>query len=142
MAGFVGTSNILSGDVAEAVLGRRGTFTVRPGEDPHRPARTPTVAPGFVAVPGHVRDVVYLGSDTRYHVALDGGGELAVLEQNVTTSSMEVLALKDRPVRLTWDQRHTLAVDPGRGGARHRGGERHELESIPAAHVGRAARPC
>jgi len=55
--------------------------------------------------------VVYLGSDTRYHVALDLGGELEVIKQNVTTSSMEVLALKGRQVRLVWDHQHTLPVD-------------------------------
>ena len=30
VAGFVGTSNLLSGEVAAAILGRRGTFTIRP----------------------------------------------------------------------------------------------------------------
>src|SRR5262249_30873512 len=30
VAGFVGTSNVISGAVAEAVTGERGTFTVRP----------------------------------------------------------------------------------------------------------------
>ena len=43
---------------------------------------------------GRVHDVVYLGSDTKYHVALDAGGELAVIKQNVATSSMEALALE------------------------------------------------
>jgi putative spermidine/putrescine transport system ATP-binding protein len=59
---------------------------------------------------GHVRDVVYLGSDTKYHVTLDVGGELAVIKQNVATSSMDALALKGAPVRLIWDRRHTLPV--------------------------------
>ncbi len=59
-----------------------------PGSGRRRPARS--------AVDGHVQDVVYLGSDTRYHVTLDAGGELEVIKQNVTTSSMEVLALKGR----------------------------------------------
>jgi putative spermidine/putrescine transport system ATP-binding protein len=112
VAGFVGTSNLLSGDVAEAVLGRRGTFTVRPEKIRIVETDAPAAA-GFLSVPGRVRDVVYLGSDTRYIVTLERGGELAVLAQNVTTSSMEVLALKDREVRLTWDERHTLPVEPG-----------------------------
>ena len=30
VAGFVGTSNLLTGDVAQTVLGRTGTFTIRP----------------------------------------------------------------------------------------------------------------
>jgi hypothetical protein len=57
-----------------------------------------------------VRDVVYLGSDTKFHVALDGGGELAVIQQNVATSSMEALALKGTAVQLVWDRRHTLSL--------------------------------
>ncbi len=68
-----------------------------------------------MGAPGHIHDVVYLGSDTKYHVSLDVGGELAVIKQNVTTSSMEVLARKGQPVLLTWDRRHMLpvATDPG-----------------------------
>ncbi len=34
VAGFVGTSNLLSGATAEAILGRSGTYTVTAGEDP------------------------------------------------------------------------------------------------------------
>src|SRR5258706_3914400 len=33
VAGFVGTSNLLSGAVAERIVGRSGTFTVRPGKN-------------------------------------------------------------------------------------------------------------
>jgi putative spermidine/putrescine transport system ATP-binding protein len=109
VAGFVGTSNILSGASAEAVLGERGTFTVRP-EKIHLAEPGEPIQAGFVSALGQVRDVVYLGSDTRYHVTLDAGGELAVIKQNVATSSMEALALKGRAVRLTWDRRHTLPV--------------------------------
>ena len=38
VAGFVGTSNLLRGAAAVALVGTEGLFTVRPGEDPdHRP---------------------------------------------------------------------------------------------------------
>jgi putative spermidine/putrescine transport system ATP-binding protein len=109
VAGFVGASNILQGTTAEAVLGRQGTFTVRP-EKIHLDDREASVPDGFDSVTGTVHDVVYLGSDTRYHVELDAGGELIVIKQNVTTSSMGALALKGKQVRLTWDREHTLAV--------------------------------
>jgi putative spermidine/putrescine transport system ATP-binding protein len=125
VAGFVGTSNILSGDAAEAVLGTRGTFTVRP-EKIHLADPGEAVAPDFVSALGHVRDVVYLGSDTRYHVALDAGAELAVIKQNVATSSMEALALKGRAVRLTWDRRHALPVAIDRDDGNTPGGAEHE----------------
>jgi putative spermidine/putrescine transport system ATP-binding protein len=111
VAGFVGTSNILEGAVAQALLGEPGPFTIRP-EKIHMAEPGSEPAPGFVSAAGHVQDVVYLGSDTRYHVTLEAGGALAVMAQNVATSSMEALALKDKAVSLTWDRRHTLPVAP------------------------------
>jgi putative spermidine/putrescine transport system ATP-binding protein len=112
VAGFVGSSNLLSGEVASAIVGRDGTFTVRP-EKIHLEAPQAVVPSGSVSALGHVRDVVYLGSDTKYHVALDAGGELTVIKQNMATSSMEALALKGTAVRLVWEGRHTLAVEAG-----------------------------
>jgi putative spermidine/putrescine transport system ATP-binding protein len=112
VAGFVGTSNVLEGPVAQAVAGRLGTYTVRP-EKIHLESAGGPVPAGSVAIEGEVRDVVYLGSDTRYLVTLDLGGELEVIKQNVTTSSMEVLALKGQRVRLVWDRQHTLPIAIG-----------------------------
>jgi putative spermidine/putrescine transport system ATP-binding protein len=59
---------------------------------------------------GRIRDVVYIGPDTRYIVALEMGGELVVTQQNLETSSMEALAARDRPVRLVWKRRHVLSL--------------------------------
>jgi putative spermidine/putrescine transport system ATP-binding protein len=112
VAGFVGISNILSGPVAELVTGRPATVTVRP-EKIHLEEPGAAVPAGSVSLDGHIHDVVYLGSDTKYHVTLDAGGELAVIKQNVTTSSMEALAMKGRAVRLVWDASHTLPVEVG-----------------------------
>ncbi len=109
VAGFVGISNILEGAVAAFVTDGAGTVTVRPEKihllDPGDP-----VPAGSVALTGRVHDVVYLGSDTKYLVELDAGGTLAVIKQNVATSSMEALALKGKPVLLAWDRTHTLPV--------------------------------
>ena len=112
VAGFVGTSNLLTGDTAQTVLGTTGTFTVRPEKirmaDPgvsHGPAEA--------SATGTIRDVVYLGPDTRYIVALDAGGELVVTQQNLETSSMEALSAKGRSVRLVWKRQHNLPVGDG-----------------------------
>ena len=59
---------------------------------------------------GSIRSVVYLGSDTRYIVALDAGGELVVTQQNLATSSMEALAQQGKAVRLTWKRQHNFPV--------------------------------
>jgi putative spermidine/putrescine transport system ATP-binding protein len=108
----VGTSNILSGATAEAILGRTGTFTVRP-EKIHLEESDAAVPNGSAFADGRVHDVVYLGSDTKYYVELAAGGTLAVIKQNVATSSTEALAQKGRSVRLVWERRHALPLQAG-----------------------------
>jgi putative spermidine/putrescine transport system ATP-binding protein len=114
VAGFVGTSNLLLGDVAKAIVGRSGTFTVRPEKirlgEPDAP-----VAGDEVGALGRIRQVVYLGPDTRYHVALDAGGELVVTQQNLATSSVDARSAQGRAVRLVWKRQHIFPV--GGGGA-------------------------
>jgi len=109
VAGFVGTSNLLRGEVAQRVLGELGTFTVRP--EKIRFAGLDEVATGDeTTTTGRIREVVYLGSETRYHVALDAGGELVVTQQNLATSSMEALAAQGNAVRLVWKRQHNLPI--------------------------------
>jgi putative spermidine/putrescine transport system ATP-binding protein len=109
VAGFVGTSNLLTGAAAVGVIGREGIYTVRPEKirlaDPDT-----AVADDEGSALGRIRDVVYIGPDTRYIVALEMGGELVVTQQNLETSSMEALAARDRPVRLVWKRRHVLSL--------------------------------
>ncbi len=109
VAGFVGVSNLVSGEVAQAITGLSETFSVRPEKihlgDPDVP-----VPADMYGADGRIRDVVYLGLYTRYSVELDRGGELTVVEQNLHTTSMEALAARGRRVRLTWYQRHNRAV--------------------------------
>jgi putative spermidine/putrescine transport system ATP-binding protein len=109
VAGFVGTSNLLTGEAARAVIGTEGVFTVRPEKIRLTdPAERPGDDEGSAL--GRIREVVYVGPDTRYIVALETGGELVVTQQNLETSSMEALATRDRPVRLVWKRRHVLSL--------------------------------
>jgi putative spermidine/putrescine transport system ATP-binding protein len=109
VAGFVGTSNLLRGAVAKALVGSDGLFTVRP-EKIRLTDRGAAVADDEVGADGTIRTVVYLGPDTRYIVALDAGSDLVVTQQNLNTSSMEVLAARGQPVRLVWKRQHVLRV--------------------------------
>ena len=59
---------------------------------------------------GRVRDVVYLGLYTRYLVELDGGGDLVVVEQNLRSTSMDVMRVRHQDVRLTWKREHVRYV--------------------------------
>ena len=102
IAGFVGVSNVLERG------GRR--FTVRPekirllGEgDP--PEHGATVEDGVIAT------VVYAGPITRYHVALDAGGALTVVSQNLEGGSNEVLERQGRRVRASWLPAHAFDIE-------------------------------
>jgi len=109
VAGFVGTSNLLRGDVAKAIVGEDGTFTVRP-EKIRLGEPSDAIGSDETSALGRIRSVVYLGPDTRYVVALDAGSELVVTQQNLATSSMDALALEGRAVRLAWKRIHNYRI--------------------------------
>jgi putative spermidine/putrescine transport system ATP-binding protein len=109
VAGFVGTSNLVGGEVAKRITGREIRFSIRPEKIHMGTADTP-IAPDSYGADGVVRDVVYLGLYTRYLVELHGGGDLVVVEQNLKTTSMDVLKIKGQPVRLHWKKEHIREV--------------------------------
>lgn len=76
VAGFVGTSNLLTDDAAEQVVGDRGTYSIRP--EKIRVLKESAIAdePQHSRVTGTVAEVVYLGDATRFLVDLDAGGRL------------------------------------------------------------------
>ena len=102
VAGFVGISNLVRSPLAEALTGAPTTFSVRP-EKIRLAAPDAATPSGYCRAPGRIRDVVYLGMHTRYLVELDAGGDLTVVEQNLATTSMDVLAARGRAVVLLWD---------------------------------------
>jgi putative spermidine/putrescine transport system ATP-binding protein len=103
VAGFVGVSNMLERD------GRR--FTVRPEkirilDDGER-------STGEHVEAGTIADVAYAGMVTRYVVALDDGGELQVVRQNLETSSADALEQRGRKVHVAWRPQQTYAIEDG-----------------------------
>lgn len=109
VAGFVGTSNLLTGETARAVIGTDGTFTIRP-EKLRLAEPAAHLGDDEGSALGTIREIVYLGPDTRYIVALDTGSELVVTQQNLQTSSMEALTAQGRAVKLIWKRRHVLSL--------------------------------
>ena len=109
VAGFVGMSNLIGGEAAAKLTGRPGLFTVRPEKIRLAEPDAPIGGDEYSAT-GRIREVVYLGPDTRYHVALDAGAELVVTQQNLATSSTEALAQQGRAVRLVWKRQHHREV--------------------------------
>jgi putative spermidine/putrescine transport system ATP-binding protein len=100
VAGFVGVSNLLERD------GSR--FTIRPEKIQLLDAGT---APdGLRTERGRIADVSYAGMVTRYTVALEGGGELQLVRQNVEGGSTGAPSEQDREVLVGWRPEHTVAV--------------------------------
>ncbi len=106
VAGFVGTSNVITDDLARRLRGSPEPFTVRPEKlrcVPAAAAHDP--ADGEIRATGTVRTAVYLGERTRYTIDLDGGGELVAVEQNRSDGESQALATPGTPVRVAWDRR-------------------------------------
>jgi putative spermidine/putrescine transport system ATP-binding protein len=100
VAGFVGTSNLLTGSVARALIGRDGTFSVRP-------EKIDIAESGH---PGVVAEVIYAGPVTRFVVDLDAGARVVVVEQNRRTGSAAA-AMRGATVRLSWDEQHVIEIE-------------------------------
>jgi putative spermidine/putrescine transport system ATP-binding protein len=100
VAGFVGVSNMLERDGAR--------FTIRPEKiqllDPVTPPN------GLRTEHGRIADVAYAGMVTRYTVALDEGGELQLVRQNVEGRSFDAASERGREVLVGWRPEHTVAV--------------------------------
>jgi putative spermidine/putrescine transport system ATP-binding protein len=100
VAGFVGISNLLERD------GSR--FTIRPEKiqllDPS------TMPNGLRTERGRIAEVAYAGMITRFTVALEGGGELQLVRQNVEGALAGAPSEQGREVLVGWRPEHTVAV--------------------------------
>ena len=109
VAGFVGTSNLISGEVARRITGSEEMFSIRP-EKIHLDSTNSNPEKDMFCIDGVVRDVIYLGLFTRYLVEIEGGNDLVVIEQNLKTTSMDVLSARGQKVRLHWHRDHMSRV--------------------------------
>jgi len=117
VAGFVGTSNILSGSDAERLLGQEGVFSIRPERLQVRPPEA-AVPTDELALDGEVAEVVYAGPSTRLVVRLDAGPQLVALQHNSGNGSLAELGCRGSRVRLGFRKEHIYRV---RGAAVERG---------------------
>jgi putative spermidine/putrescine transport system ATP-binding protein len=106
VAGFVGTSNLLSPELSERLLGVRASHTVRP-ERIHLLSSAVDGAVGDVIVDGTVSDIHYLGAESRVRVRLDDGTTLVT---SVSSDRLAGVAI-ERRVHLAWRRQAALAVE-------------------------------
>ena len=102
VAGFVGVSNLITGKAAQTLLGKSGTFTVRPEKIQIDKAQ---------GAAGIVKEVEYLGPSTRFIVDLDAGARLVVLRQNTEESAVDVMSMRGKKVNLSWAKESEYQVN-------------------------------
>jgi spermidine/putrescine transport system ATP-binding protein len=129
VAGFIGTSNLLTGSLARVTDGQ-GVIEVSPDEliivPAGRSALTAgqeielTVRPekielaagpgpaGGCALRGTVTEVVYLGTSTSFSVRTTTGADVVVFQQNSATAGTPVG--RGDEVWLTWDPQHSYPI--------------------------------
>jgi putative spermidine/putrescine transport system ATP-binding protein len=106
VAAFVGISNLISGDAAQNLLGKDGTWLVRPEKIEIAAAR-----PGGRSATGQIREVEYLGPATRFLVDLDVGISLMALRQNTSESATSVATMRNSKVTVSWDIESEFRVE-------------------------------
>jgi putative spermidine/putrescine transport system ATP-binding protein len=109
VAGFVGTSNLLTGDTARQLVGREGSFAIRPEK---LTVETPPSRSGDARMraAGTLEAVVYGGPVTRFVVHLDAGGRLTALEQNTGARGHGPELRRGDRVDLLWRPEHVIDV--------------------------------
>jgi putative spermidine/putrescine transport system ATP-binding protein len=104
VAGFIGVSNLLERD------GRR--FTIRP-EKIRLLEHAADADTSLHTEPGEIADVIYLGSMTRYVVALETGETLIAIRQNLEPAAAEELGdARGSRVTVAWLPDQTFTINP------------------------------
>lgn len=106
VAGFVGTSNFIVGDLAQHLVGRRGVFSVRPEKITVLPVGT-SAPDGYAEVSGTIRDFQYLGSECRMRVTLVDGSELVATVPSDGLAAVQV----GESTTLTWPASAVFEVE-------------------------------
>ncbi|HZC52314.1 MAG TPA: ABC transporter ATP-binding protein [Mycobacterium sp.] len=98
VASFVGTSNLITGEAARAILGRDGTFAIRPERVRILPDGAESAA---MTAPGVVTEIVYAGALTRAVVEATAGVTLTATLLNAGVEAVQLR--RDDRVTLSWD---------------------------------------
>jgi spermidine/putrescine transport system ATP-binding protein len=140
VAGFLGVSNLLDGEVASRdgryadvrladgtmlrapASALNGETKVRLGVRPEK-LRVIAIgddsAPGFDGesnvIEGNVLDASYIGVSTQYLVKTADGHTLTVYAQNLETGGASEVLADGQRVRLTWKPQHTFVIGPAAG---------------------------
>jgi putative spermidine/putrescine transport system ATP-binding protein len=106
VADFVGTSNVLAGEAAEAIVGRSGIFAVRPERIAVLAAGEAATA-GARSVDATVAEVIYAGATTRVAAVASPGITLTATVLNSAATQLGDLD-HGAPITLAWPDNAVL----------------------------------
>jgi putative spermidine/putrescine transport system ATP-binding protein len=101
VAGFIGISNVLERDGRHITVRPEKVRLLASGESP---------PPGSHAEQGRIDEVVYLGMLTRYVVALDAGGQLTAVRQNLDGYAADVAGNRGATVTVAWPDLQSVEI--------------------------------
>jgi putative spermidine/putrescine transport system ATP-binding protein len=101
VAGFIGISNVLERDGRHITVRPEKVRLLASGESP---------PPGSHAEQGRIDEVVYLGMLTRYVVALDAGGQLTAVRQNLDGYAADVAGDRGATVTVAWPDLQSVEI--------------------------------
>jgi putative spermidine/putrescine transport system ATP-binding protein len=102
VAEFVGTSNVLRGELAKRLSGSEQALSIRP--EHVRLAAGEPMATEDVEVSGVLQDIQYQGATTRYEIRLDSGQGFAMSRPNSQWQGADATPQIGQRVAVRWDR--------------------------------------
>ncbi|MDP2505863.1 MULTISPECIES: ABC transporter ATP-binding protein [unclassified Oceanobacter] len=113
VAGFVGSSNVLHGALAQQLSGKSAALAIRPEyiSIRHSGSAVPsdTASTELINLPGVIKDVQYQGSNTRIEVELEPGVSIAASEANSLLSN-HTARLPGQSVQVSWSRQAMVSL--------------------------------
>jgi putative spermidine/putrescine transport system ATP-binding protein len=112
VAEFVGTSNVLRGELAQQLSGSAQPFSIRP--EHIRLLASPEQADGGeVEVSGLLHDIQYQGASTRYEIRLENGQNLSVSQANNQWQDSALAHQPGQRITARWAREAMTALHEG-----------------------------
>ncbi|MED5606958.1 ABC transporter ATP-binding protein [Pseudomonas sp. JH-2] len=110
VAEFVGTSNVLRGDLAQQLTGNAQPFSIRPE---HIRFASGERAACDLEISGLLHDIQYQGAATRYEIRLDNGQNLCLSQANSQWDAAAVAHQPGQRVTARWAREAMVALNEG-----------------------------
>ncbi len=109
VAGFLGVSNLLRGDKAQSLVGKRDLVNIRPERIKIHPVGYKPAA-GEVHRGATVVETAYTGASTLYHIEVDEGPRLVVSRANEELPGEGAMFSMGDRVVAAWRERHVVVI--------------------------------